>query len=466
MAGKGNIMDVTISNVITIYRPTQQIVDWCKKNLVLSNPEYDKKLRMGFWTGKTPRTIELFEKVGNYYYLPFGTLKSIWPLIKESEPEIEFWEPEIVDYGGHDVPLYDYQQKAVDRMVMARYGILQSPAGSGKTQMGIALVKYYNRRALWITHTADLLNQSKQRALQYIDENVIGTITEGKINIGKGITFATVQTLANIDLVRYKNYWDVIIVDEAHHVSGSPTTVTQYSRVLNNLSARHKYGLSATAHRSDGLIEATFALIGGIAYTVPEDSVSTKIMRVGVYPQATGVGLSNECLNPDGTLSYTGMIGYLTKNEDRNRRIIDDVIKERDHSCLILSDRLEHLAKLITILPPEMQAYAPMISGRTDKDIRNRVLESMRQGKLKYLFATYSLAKEGLDIPRLDRLFMATPIKDYAVVVQALGRIARTYPGKEAPIAYDYVDNIGYCKSAYKQRTRHYKKINAYYVGD
>lgn len=44
--------------------------------------------------------------------------------------------------------------------------------------------------------------------------NAFGTITEGKVNIGKGITFATIQTMCKLDLSRYKDFWDVIIVDE------------------------------------------------------------------------------------------------------------------------------------------------------------------------------------------------------------------------------------------------------------
>ena len=81
----------------------------------------------------------------------------------------------------------------------------------------------------------------------------------------------------------------------------------------------------------------------------------------------------------------------------------------------------------------------------------------MRTGRKGYLFATYSLAKEGLDIPRLDRLYLATPQKDYAVVVQSIGRIARTFEGKSLPVAYDYVDATRGLEKAYKQRLRSYK---------
>lgn len=462
-------MQVVISNMIQIIDPTETIRAWCAENLILLNPDYEKKVRMGFWTGRTPKTISLYERVGNTLYLPFGTLRSIWPMIRGYEPETAFPDPVGVEYGDTEIPLYDYQKEAVDRLHSSRYGILQSPAGSGKTQIGIALIKRFGRRALWLTHTADLLRQSKERAEQYMDKSLMGTITEGKVNIGTGITFATVQTMCRLDLDRYRDIWDVVIVDECHRAAGSPTKVSQFSKVLNALNARHKYGLSATVHRSDGLIAATYALLGGIVHNIPAEAVASKIMDVGVCPQATHVPLSDQCLNPDGTLNYGGMVTYLSEHSDRNQQIVNDIIANREHSCLILSDRLEHLTSLMELLPTDMRGKAAMISGKmvskVEKARRNEILEEMRNGDLQYLFATYSLAKEGLDIPRLDRLFLATPIKDYAVVVQALGRIARVFPGKEAPVAYDYIDSIRFCQTAYKTRTKHYKTINAYYVG-
>ena len=101
-----------------------------------------------------------------------------------------------------------------------------------------------------------------------------------------------------------------------------------------------------------------------------------------------------------------------------------DIVAEKDHSCLILSDRLEHLKELMSLLPGDMKSKAVFISGKSKARERDKAMEDMRAGDMKYLFATYSLAKEGLDIPRLDRLFLVTPQKDYAVVTQSIGRIA------------------------------------------
>ena len=85
----------------------------------------------------------------------------------------------------------------------------------------------------------------------------------------------------------------------------------------------------------------------------------------------------------------------------------------------------------------------------------------MRNGDKLYLFATYALAKEGLDIPCLDRLFLATPHRDYAVITQSIGRIARIAPDKGQPICFDFIDGaIPFLWKAYKERCRIYKQNN------
>ena len=421
---------------------------------------------MHFWVGNTPEWLYLYEVRGDKLVLPFGVLREISKLVLLEDAFFNFPKAERVDYGCK-IPLYDYQEKAVEEVYWKQYGILQSAAGSGKTQMGIALIAKLGKRALWLTHTKDLLTQSKQRAEQYMDPSLLGTITEGKVNIGKGITFATVQTMCNLDLTQYKDYWDVIIVDECHRVAGTPTAMSQFSKVLNALAARHKYGLSATVHRSDGLIQATFALLGDVVYTVPTEAVADKIMKVGIFPIPTGIGLSRACLNTDGTLNYTKLISYLTENSERNVRIIECMAENRSNPSLILSDRLGHLETLMDMLPPDMRKDAVMVSGKMTtkkgKAEREQAIADMRTGEKKYLFATYSLCKEGLDIPRLERLYMTTPRKDYAVITQSIGRIARTHPGKSQPIVYDFVDDIQYLVKAYKTRCRHYRKGGCFF---
>lgn len=455
-------MEIEIGSRLKILDPSPEILKWCKDNLELSNPEYQKKARMHLWLGNTPKTLTLYEIYDNTLILPFGCLRSIMPLFGSNTTTYTLFKDAVkIDYGG-TVPLYDYQEEAVQMMQTNHYGILQSPAGSGKTQMGIALACNLGVKTLWLTHTKDLLSQSKTRAEQYIDSESLGTITEGKVNIGKTMTFATIQTMCKVDLDHFKNTWDCIIVDECHRVSGTPTAVTQFSKVLNTLCARHKYGLSATVHRSDGLIKATYAMLGEVVHTVPDEAVQSRVMTVNVLPRGTGVKLSTKFLNSDGTINYCKMITYLTENASRNGQILYDLMVNSNHYNLILSERVDHLKFLYGLLSPRLQAVAAVIDGKmTSKKLkaeREQAIEDMRTGKKRYLFATYALAKEGLDIPRLDRLYLTTPQKDYAVIVQSIGRIARVFDGKDQPIAYDYVDYIRSLQKSYKKRCTHYRK--------
>lgn len=449
-----------IGSTIKITDPSQEIMDWCKSNLVLVNPDYQKKVRMHLWVGDTPKQLFLYSMNGNDLILPFGCLRSILPLLEGDWKKL-YRKPVKVDFGGK-VPLYEYQEEAVAAMLINHYGILRSPAGSGKTQMGIALAAALGVKTLWLTHTKDLLTQSKARAAQYINSDLLGTITEGKVDIGQSMTFATIQTMCKVDPEQYRDEWDCIIVDECHRVSGTPTAVTQFSKVLNSLRARHKYGLSATVHRADGLIKATYAMIGEVVWTVPDEAVKNRVMTVHVHPKGTGVGMSASFLNSDGTVNYARLITYLTELEIRNKLIMADLLENRSHFNLVLSERVGHLKELYSMLPPALKAQAAVIDGsmtsKVKKAEREQAIEDMRTGRKRYLFATYALAKEGLDIPRLDRLFLTTPQKDYAVIVQSVGRVARTFKDKQQPIVYDYVDNIRSLLKSYKQRCTSYRK--------
>ena len=455
-------MQVTISNEIYITNPTPEVVQWARENLIIPNPEYAKKQRMGLWTGNTEKQLYLFYVDGDVLALPCGTGKQVRRFLTEVTGIIQ----DLADNGMLEfpdmVPLYEYQEAAVSAMKRAGCGILQSPCGSGKTQMGIALAARIGRKTLWLTHTADLLNQSYDRARQYYPEETLGKITGGRVQIGSHMTFATVQTLSKLDLEKYKYEWDVIIVDECHRVSGTPSGMKMFYRVMSRLAARYKYGLSATVHRSDGLIKSTFAILGDIQSKVPDEAVAEKTMQVEILRRDTGLMTSRSCLDTDGTMVYSKLMEYLTGNIARCQIIAEDLVKNQNHSNLILSDRLDHLHLLQNMLPEELKKDSAMIDGRMTskkaKADRIQALEDMKAGKKHFLFASFSLAKEGLDIPRLDRLYLATPKKDYAVVTQSIGRIARMCEGKEQPVCYDYVDQIGFCENQWKRRKTSYRK--------
>jgi len=103
------------------------------------------------------------------------------------------------------------------------------------------------------------------------------------------------------------------------------------------------------------------------------------------------------------------------------------------------------------------------MTSKTAKEEREQAMKQMRSGEKKYFFGSFQIAREGLDIPRLDRLFMASPVKDEAIVEQSVGRIRRTHESKkDVPVVYDFKDkNIGKCVRWYKERCKVYRSIEA-----
>lgn len=455
-------MQVIIGSEIRVKDAPKELHDWCREQLVIPNPEYANRARRGLWLGKTPQHLWLYWVDGSDLMLPVGVGKEIRRFLGPDDAiDVQLADNGILDYRG-EIPLYDYQEPAVGAMAGSSCGILQSPCGSGKTQMGIALAAKLSRKTLWITHTQDLLTQSLDRAAQYFPREVLGIITAGKVNIGSHMTFATVQTLCKLDLAKYRDTWDVVITDECHRLAGTPNQVTMFYKVMNSLAARYKYGLSATVHRSDGMIKSTFAVLGPVVYQVPDEAVAEKTMQVRVVRRDTGIKMSLCCLDTDGTLKYHSLIEYLTGSRERNETIVQDLIRQQGHVCLVLSSRLDHLRTICSMLPDGLLERSVMIDGsmtsKRGRQQREQAIEDMRAGRKDILFASFGLAKEGLDIPRLDRLFLVSPQKDYAVVTQSIGRIARVAQEKADAVCYDYVDDIQFCENQWKRRRAHYRK--------
>lgn len=455
-------MNIYVGNKILAKDYDNYMMAYCKNNLEFDNPDFIKKEAMGKWTGNTERKLVLYEKIGNDIVLPFGCLNHIWQDLRHSVVFTSMFNHSnpSVNYQSN-IKTYEYQEQAVKRSLKAKNGIIVMPCGSGKTQTALELVARLGKRTLWLTHTQDLLTQSMNRAKACFGLPVseYGTITEGKVNVGSAITFATVQTMSNIDLKPLKHYFDVVIVDECHKCIGTPTNMMMFYKVLSQLSARYKYGLTATPKRADGLEKCMFAILGDIIYEIPRSAVENTTCPVVVKKVETGfVPDTDVILAGDGTLVYSSLIDNIIKNETRNQKIIED-LKQLDGATLILSDRVEHLETLNKMLNTTQSSIIKASNTKAEKEARKTKLQDLNEGKLKYLFATYKLAKEGLDIPNLRYLVMTTPQKDETTVTQSAGRVGRKAPNKEYGTVIDYVDNFGMLRGYSKKRDKFYKKL-------
>ena len=452
-------MKAIVGNEIRVIEPTSDFRKMVESELTVSNPDFARLKKMGKWTGGIPSTIRFYRTEGKDIILPFGCLKEyVFKNIKDVEADFE--QTGNVIYTQY-VPLYEYQDKAVEEALAKRNGILVAPCGSGKTQMGLAIARRISKPTLWITHTRDLMVQAEERAKSIFDlpKEAYGEITEGKVNIGTHLTFSTVQTLARVNLDNLK--FGCVIVDECHHAVQSYKSTSMFAKVMNQISCRYKFGLTATPYRGDGLEKGMFALIGDICSIVDEKEVKEK--TVPVYEKWYNVPISTnsiECYNGDGTLDYTKLITGLCNDEERNT-YIGRTIVDIEGSCLVLSDRLSQLESLMSFVSNFKNCdMVKATNTKKGKKERKEAIEKLKDGMIDCLFATYKLAKEGLDIPSLEHVVMASPIKDKSTVIQTAGRVARKAEGKTCGYVHDFIDDMGILQGMAKKRKNIRKHLN------
>ena len=459
-------MNVVVGNDIRISNCTAEVEQFFNKLLTFDNPEFERKLRQGRWLGGTPEKLVLLQRHGDVLVLPFGMLPTVFEH-RDWFSSIASTFDESVRYMRRflyrsSITPYEYQEKAIQAALKARQGIIVAPCGSGKTQIGLEISACIGGRTLWITHTHDLLDQSMKRAKSVfkMSDRDYGTITAGKVDLGNVITFATVQTMSKIDLRPIEDYFDVVIVDEAHHAVGTPTKLMMFWKVISSLKARYKFGLTATPQRSDGLTPCMFALIGPKVYEISKEDVSETTCPVEVLIRQSPYRPDiDSILMPDGTINYPKFITEITKDADRNRQIVSDVMMVAGTS-LVLTDRVEHIDTLVRMIEEAGKRAVGLSAAfsKRAKAERKGAIEKLTQGDVDVLVATFQLAREGLDIPSLRNIFFATPQKNDAIVTQAAGRVARKAEGKDCGIVWDYEDDFSILKRWQKKRISIYKR--------
>lgn len=458
-------MKIYVSCQITIREPTRIVYEWIKENLTLENPQFYKLEKMGKYTGNTPQEIKLYQAVNNGVKIPFGCIADLWKL----HPVLADWVINInpiqkINYNSK-INLYDYQERAVQAAVRKKNGILIMPCGGGKTQSGLEIIARVGGKALWLTHTQDLLNQSKKRAESVLQiDGSFGTITEGKADIGTHITFATVQTLSRMDLSQYRNEFDVIVVDECQHAAAGAETVTQFYKVLSGLTARYKIGLTATPKRADGLEKSMFAILGDVIHEVSREEVKHTTCPIVVKPIYTHFAVDfDEITDDDGNMNYNQLVEMVITDTKRMKFVADKLNEYVGNGAMIvLANRVKYLQELARMINNDkVVCLSGMGQSKKAKEERKQILEKLNNNELDCVFATYQLAKEGLDVPNLRYIALATPEKDETTVIQSVGRVGRKADGKECGMVLDFVDDFAMYYSWFVKRQGYYRKINA-----
>lgn len=223
------------------------------------------------------------------------------------------------------------------------------------------------------------------------------------------------------------------------------------------MASEYRFAVSATAYRVDGLTRCMYSLLNTIKYEIPEEAIEDKIIKAKILPVYTEYEIPEECLKYDGTLDYTKLPTAIALDKKRNELILKLLKENKDEYCLILSDRLDGLRYLHEHLGEGLMIDGSMTTKKA-KSEREQAIEKMRNKEEHYLFSSYSLSREGLDIKPLNRLFMIAPTTNKITLIQSIGRVERKDEGKETPIVYDFVDKDIYYQKSFKLRKTIYRK--------
>jgi superfamily II DNA or RNA helicase len=207
--------------------------------------------------------------------------------------------------------------------------------------------------------------------------------------------------------------------------------------VVDRCPARYRLGLTATPDREDGLTALLDLFLGAPLVTITHDElVAAGVLTV---PEI-------QSIETDFTYLYTGaedyapMLTAVASDEARNALIVDHVVEEAraGHVCLVLSGRIDHCHTLANAIEAE-GVSAAVLTGEVKRAVRKELLDRARAGELAVIVAT-SLADEGLDLPRLSRVFLAYPGRARGRTVQRLGRLMRPHVEKTDAALFDFVD--------------------------
>ncbi|GAB6120544.1 TOTE conflict system archaeo-eukaryotic primase domain-containing protein [Dysgonomonas termitidis] len=436
---------------------SQYALNHIKRLAAFRNPDFYRKQKMRVSTYDTPRIIYSQHETSGYLGIPRGCRNSLTELLDKSsagyifEDKRTYGETAGISFRGTLLP---EQQAAFNALSEYENGVLSVPTAFGKTVIGMALIARRKCKTLILVHLHTLEAQWKKAVREFLSLS--------KKDPAGIVDIALVQSLvANGEAEERIKGYGMVIVDECHHASS-----LNYEKVLSTVNARYVYGLTATPVRRDGQHPLVFMYCGAIRYTVDTKSHTQKQgFMHSVTPRFTTFGIPS---TPDDSLWHiTQIYASLCEDNTRNRQIILDVIKavETGRTPVILTQRKEHAIILAVMIEQEAASGTHILtltgsaSAKARKDMTAR-LAGIPEDEPLVIVATGKYAGEGFDYPRLDTLFLATPVAWKGTLAQYAGRLHRNYSGKEEVRIYDYVDrHVPVLERMYRKRLAGYKQM-------
>lgn len=438
------------------------------QNQAMDMPNYDES-----------RFIYLGSDEGKYIVLPRGLREELLKKFDQAGVRYRIEDKRTegrklnISFMGD---LRESQVPAVETMLENETGILHAATAFGKTVVCCDMIARRSLSTLILVDRTDLMNQWLKRLEEFLDideelpeyQTKTGRIKKRKSLIGnlQGAhdTLTGIVDVAMIRSLKKKDgfhpmlkEYSQVYFDECHHAASDSAM-----EVLQEINAKYVYGVTATPKRGDGKEKINELLIGPVRYRfTAKDRAEEQNIDHLVYPRFTRTVKTHRLSKtPYGNDAFE----LIRNNDVRDEQIVRDVADcvKAGRTPVVLTKYVDHAKKL----SERLKTYADrviLLTGADGTKARRAQVEELHQVKDSeslILVGTGSLLGEGFDFPRLDTLFMATPVSGESVVEQYVGRLNRDYEGKENVIVYDYVDShIPKFDKMYAARLRAYKKI-------
>jgi superfamily II DNA or RNA helicase len=341
--------------------------------------------------------------------------------------------------------------------------LLKAGTGMGKTVMALYLCFLLKVKTAIILGKDFLIEQWRERIETFIPDAKIGLIKGTKCDTEDcDIVLCSLKTLTlrpqftwslndiedgkcTNDTPKLLDQFSYVIYDECHHVAART-----FSQVLPMFRAYFILGLSATPQRKDGLTDYLYWSMGKVAYEMRRP----KNEMVDVFMYTYLAGSQREIKYQNGKLGYATMLNNLAKDPKRNGFILG-LLEQRcqeGRKIIVFSARLKHLdtlAKDIQIRLPQL--VHGFYTGKTKPAVRKESEQA------QVIFATFTMAKEALDIKGLDTVFLTMPDGS---TEQSIGRMRNTDEVQEhTPTVVDIVDPFSLFQGMSWKRYNLYKQF-------
>lgn len=350
-----------------------------------------------------------------------------------------------------DIKPFPYQNEIlekleVERTIHQRYkNLLVAATGTGKTVISAFDYKQFktknkSAKLLFVAHRKEILQQAKATFQGILKDNNFGELwVDGIEPKNNEYLFASVQTLNNRlkEINLSPEYYDFIILDEAHHGPAS-----SYRPFLNYFKPKILLGLTATPERNDNEdILQDFCNKIAAEIRLPE-ALNKKLLCPFQYFGITdSIDLSSvkwekgKYVASELTNIYTQSdkrVGEIIKNLDKYTHDLNDV---RAIGFCVTVEHAIYMTEKFNLAGIK-SCY---LTSRNSNE-RERIREQFRKKEFNYLFVV-DIFNEGVDIPEIDTILFLRPTESLTIFLQQLGRGLRLAEGKDCLTVLDFVGN-------------------------